>query len=613
MNLKLSRPRSCAGWFLWALIALNLLVPVSNVYAKVRLFGIPFPVHDTVDKQFSYSHLGIANQRSVYDWMINHSGLNADPNHAPSANLSNALNDSEPPPSPTQQIIDYYTGTLHAGEVQSITVPIEAVAAASFGVTAQSALSVTLINPTGDVIDPATPGTDPQILYKAAEPAAEATTPRWSYQYLVEEPSDGIWHMQVTAAETTEIRVTTTGATLVKVGAYTDKTNYRPGEIVTVEAVAIESTGGNTYQLSPGVALSGLVRLSDNSTFPLTFFDDGTNGDIDAANEIYTAQFPAPNIYGDFTVLVEGTKGNLHRINGVRVHVYNLTATIRGVSGERTSDTNGNGRIDELELDVVIDVAEEGNYDVVGDLLTPSGQKLAHGVFSSVDSAGVLTTGLHTVTLSFWGQALREAGFDGPYVLDNVAVQRHAGEFPLPVTMASARTIYTTTTYMAEQFDGERLRVLATSSLADDLTGDSLYESLTISVTFDVLLPGRYEWFGMLVAPDGVLVGQASGRGQLDSQTPAAFVFTGGRIAAAQRNGPFRLTDVYVTTAGGNAATEYFYDVHTTLAYAYTEFESMPIAFHTSTQALLDLNGSGLADVLVISATVAAVALVCWP
>jgi hypothetical protein len=38
MNLKLSRPRSCAGWFLWALIALILLVPVSNIYAKVRLF-----------------------------------------------------------------------------------------------------------------------------------------------------------------------------------------------------------------------------------------------------------------------------------------------------------------------------------------------------------------------------------------------------------------------------------------------------------------------------------------------------------------------------------------------------------------------------------------------
>jgi hypothetical protein len=249
-------------------------------------------------------------------------------------------------------------------------------------------------------------------------------------------------------------------------------------------------------------------------------------------------------------------------------------------------------------------VLEPGNYSVMGNLLAGSGEKIADGTYSTLAAEEVLAAGTHTVTLTFEGKQLREAGIDGPYVLDDLRVSHYFDEFPYPMSVDMKHNVYTTAGYTADQFEGNALRALTASDSAADQTGDGLYDSLTISVTFDVLQPGLYEWHGLLVDGAGVQVAQAARRGELDRQTPAVFTFAGGQLVG--QDGPYTLTNIFITRLAETVETFYFDNVHRTAAYQAAQFGTTPIVLrgeHTT----IDLNGNGLYDQLVISATVAAI------
>jgi hypothetical protein len=91
---------------------------------------------------------------------------------------------------------------------------------------------------------------------------------------------------------------------------------------------------------------------------------------------------------------------------------------------------------------------------------------------------------------------------------------------------------------------------------------------------------------------------------QLDSQTPAVFTFAGGQLVG--QDGPYTLTNVFITRLAETVETFYFDDVHRTAAYQASQFGTTPLVM-TGAHAAIDLNGNGLYDQLVISATVAAI------
>jgi hypothetical protein len=119
-----------------------------------------------------------------------------------------------------------------------------------------------------------------------------------------------------------------------------------------------------------------------------------------------------------------------------------------------------------------------------------------------------------------------------------------------------------------------------------------------------VLQPGLYEWHGLLVDGAGAQVAQAAAAGWLDSQTPAVFTFAGGQLVG--QDGPYTLTDIFITRLAETVETFYFDNVHRTAAYQASQFGTTPIVLTGAHQAI-DLNGNGLYDQLVISATVAAI------
>jgi hypothetical protein len=498
--------------------------------------------------------------------------------------------------SPDAQILTpSITGTLTAGQIQSITVPVEVVTTAGFVVMGDGPLTVTLLTPAGQTIDPATPAVDPNVRYDA-----QGDTTFWYYQYRVETPANGLWQIRIEAAAATEFETFAVGASPLLVHLFRDQGVYRPGETVTLETGVLEEPS----TLHTGFAFSATVQ-APGSDLPLTFHDDGVQGDKLAGDNLYAAQFTAPAANADLEIVVQAAKNNIVRFESLLIPVVAQTATLLGVGNERAVDTNGNGFFDAVLVDVVIDVLEAGDYDVVGDLYTGSGEKAADGVFTTLADGTPFVTGVQTVTLTFDGKTLREAGSDGPYVLDHLEVDHHAAEFDFPMTVDAARTVYTTTAYTADQFEGDALRALTASDRAADLTGDGLYDSLTISVTFDVLQPGLYEWHGLLVDGAGAQVAQAVRRGQLNSQTPAVFTFAGGQLVG--QDGPYTLTNVFITRLGETVETYYFDDVHRTTAYPASQFESTPLVLTASGHTALDANDNGLFDLLVMTATVDAI------
>ncbi len=557
-----------------------------------RADAIPFPSTPNVDATFPVDHFGIISNDEVYEYIINLFDSEIESSSRQARTTSAQISSPD-----AQLLMPSITGTLTAGQMQSLTVPVEAVTTAAFGVIGGGPISVTLMTPSSQIINPDTSAVDPNVRYDEAHD----DTPLWYYRYRLENPADGLWIIQLHAATTTEFEALAVGASPLQMHIFPDHGAYRPGQTITLETGMREETGA----FQAGYVFTATAQLLDGSMILLTFYDDGIQGDKVAGDNLYTAQFTAPDGNGYLEILGQATKADIVRVESLSIPVVAQTATILGVGNERAVDTNGNGFFDTLEIDVVIDVLEAGDYDVAGDLYAGSGEKVADGIFTTLGREP-FTTGVHTVTLTFDGKTLREAGSDGPYVLDYLDVAHYAGGFFDSMTVDFARTVYTTTAYTADQFEGDALRALTTSDRAADLTGDGLYDSLTISVTFDVLQPGLYDWSGWLVDGAGAPVAQAARRGQLDSQAPAVFTFTGRELQLSGRNGPYTLTNIFITRLAETVETFYFGNVHRTASYQSSQFASTPVAFDLQ-HYTVDLNGNDLYDQLVVTATVAAI------
>jgi hypothetical protein len=103
---------------------------------------------------------------------------------------------SQVEPEPLAQPLFSVSGVLAPGATQTFTVPLEAVLTATFQVFASPQVSVTLLTPTNELVDPATPFTNPQITY-TVQPGDEYSF----YQYRVDAPADGVWQVQLQASE----------------------------------------------------------------------------------------------------------------------------------------------------------------------------------------------------------------------------------------------------------------------------------------------------------------------------------------------------------------------------------------------------------------------------
>ncbi len=339
------------------------------------------------------------------------------------------------------------------------------------------------------------------------------------------------------------------------------------------------------------------LLLAGNDYYATLYADNHTWRELDAVaqrfqgagctRECSRADIPAP-----------GTRG---------LAPIDDSAAIGPVTDERPVDADGDGRFDTLTLTVTLAVTTTGDYQLGGWLTAADGQQLAGASYAS-DHSRPLCAGVHAVPLSFDGRSLYSDGIDGPYTLSDLAlIYNSAPDTYVPPTIDEAGHWYTTAAYTWRQFAGDGHTPTASASRVEDVTGSGLYDFLAIDVQFRDLVPGDYQWLGLLLGASGCHAADSKGEGPLDGSTPATFYVTGSRIRSSGCDGPYTLTNVYLVGIGVQVTTSYFDDLHSTAPYTAAQFAATPLVFGSFDLAYSDPDHDAVRNSLVISATVAAV------
>lgn len=335
---------------------------------------------------------------------------------------------------------------LTAGEQRTIAVPVTG---SFFFLIVHSIMpmTITLVDPTGWVLTPESAPTEPSVRYNSKQGFLMLREGR-SHFFQIANPVAGAWQIILTTAAANKVILYGTVRSAWQVQSKFDKSTYRPGDLVTVQAMLAE---GDRPQI--GATISGTVTLPDGAHFPLTFADDGLQGDATTQDGRYTAQFTAPSFNSHPEIDLHARYDNVVRKERTTIQVVGPTATLQQVSAERAIDTDGNGLYERLEVDLLLAVQSVGLYEIQGELVDSNGQKVA---FSMVEQPfNAVDVGLQTITLVFDGAYLQGAGSNGPYIVSNLLLKYNDPSVYFPFSVGSYQNVYTTTAYDHRQFEAE--------------------------------------------------------------------------------------------------------------------------------------------------------------
>jgi formylglycine-generating enzyme required for sulfatase activity len=307
------------------------------------------------------------------------------------------------------------SGELDDGQTFSGGFPVDWDGQSVFYVTWEGGdLDFTLVDADDRPITPAVADTDPNIRYgkEAGEDGGLAT-------YVFTETVTGLWSYSVSAV-TDPYPITYA----VEVNAYTALVaeafapQWQPfgGPVVLTATV----TAAEVPVL--GATITATVWQPDGNEFVLNLQDDGLDPDPIAGDGVYSGRFEETAQGGYYTIWVEaeGSYGG-HDYRRTTQTVFSVApekASMAGTYADEAADEDGNGLYDYLDVDVGIFVTEAGTLSLSA--------VLAGGVGEFIDLANavaeITATGIHTFTLRFAGEAIRESGLDGPYTVAPVTL-----------------------------------------------------------------------------------------------------------------------------------------------------------------------------------------------
>lgn len=253
-------------------------------------------------------------------------------------------------------------------------------------------------------------------------------------------------------------------------------------------------------------------------------------------------------------------------------------------------DTDGNGLFDLLELTINISVTVPGNFYLSVNLFDGSNTS-----FITSDFLFLSLSGPSSVVVDLYGPDIRRSGFDGPYLAN---LYLYDDGFSL-----DDYDQHTTAAYLATDFDDIPLRFYPPHTDSGvDTDGNGLFDWLRVNAVVNVSETGTYilqgdlrDSFGFGIDYESVTIFLNPGINTV------ALDFVGWRIYANGVDGPYT---AYLSAFDSS----YRYldsSVHTTQAYAYTDFEAPPLRFAPPhSDSGLDTDGDGLNDFLRVNATV---------
>jgi hypothetical protein len=366
-----------------------------------------------------------------------------------------------------------------------------------------------------------------------------------AYAATISNPATGSWTLTVrdTAAVAMTIDVLVTyyfnnATRLVLAGG---GATYRLGSKVRLALAAFDGSKHLT-----GVTVAARMFRPSDPTFtpvPVTFQDDGKNGDETANDGIYETLL-TPVVAGTYQVQanVTGTAstGAFRRTAATTLTFAPVRAQIIGVT-DRGSDDDGDGLVDRVVVAATAKITEAGKYMIVVRLSASNGHEL------EAATEMTLPTGSTPTDVSFRANDLINGlGVDGPYT---VAEVRYYAEIKSDFVLADSRdNLGVTGAYRLDGLQHPPLRLdpAATSVfLHKNAFSEVDYMFVNLVVICDI--PGTYTWAGTLVDRNDREIGFTTATSKLVSgRNPLGLAFVGKDIGLNKVDGPYFVTNFTV-------------------------------------------------------------------
>ncbi|HXK36109.1 MAG TPA: hypothetical protein VJ553_00830, partial [Candidatus Paceibacterota bacterium] len=253
------------------------------------------------------------------------------------------------------------------------------------------------------------------------------------------------------------------------------------------------------------------------------------------------------------------------------------------------NDTDGDSLYDYLEISVMVDVAIEGDYTIIGVLRADSWA----GIIDTVSNTTHLTVGVHSVNLDYPGWPIYENG--------------DSDDMDITLEAWNASVLVDTETYTTGDYyfywDFETAPgwfAPPHNEYGLDINGDTLYDYLVAEIQVTVETAGYYEVTAELYRWGTIEI--LSNTSYLPvGTTTVEILFTGWLILNWGDNGPFTIyLDLYDDDGRWMDSGSF-----TTAAYLYTAFQTLPAQFGTPNEAYVeDADSDGDYDALFVNATV---------
>lgn len=321
------------------------------------------------------------------------------------------------------------------------------------------------------------------------------------------------------------------------------------------------------YQIK--ATLLGTASSIQNLLLPVTLVQGNQSLTLDFAGvAIYRAQLDGPyqivvNMAQNDTTVASRvlTSQPYQYLQFEGLIEFNGTLQAQGI------DTNGNGKFEQLQVDIPVLARTTGSFHIRATLKDNSGDK------SLVAAQDVLFDNNNlNLSLLFDGAAIHGLQMDGPYSLTLVLVQQ-TNDYVSDVVPVPQMT----QAFSHEEFESAGQTRLLTlngnnSDLGVDTNGNSLFDNLQVNIGIGVALAGSYNWTASLVDVNGRVLSLGSSQGFLGLGNQSLTLnYPGQAIGSNGVAGPYFVRDLLVF---GNTGANLVSTIGaTTQPYAASQFE----------------------------------------
>jgi len=532
----------------------------NNNTEPLRSFQIYPYLNKINDGEFPYGHSEMHEKASVYKKVLNildpffrtsNSIVNESEMFTNNNNFNNNISDS-------LQTIYNQIDSLDINETKTKIVRIENTSLAkflTFGSTDN--FSFSLIDPNNNIID----STNSAYLSSLDEFGKFAG-------FNITNPLEGNWKL-ITKSDLTKATVSNNVSIISdkKINVSTNKQYYS-----TNESFNIFADFNSSSQNIIGAIVNITLLKNNGSIDSLTLFDDGQHSDSLANDGFYANTYQGTDISGSVEIKATGIKDSLIRSNTTHVYIVPNSADFNGNYNENTIDSDGDGLIDTLVIDIGVNVNTAGNYIISGNLNHTQDTTITSASFNSLNSAQ-LNAGSNNVRLSFVGSEIFNEGYDGPYLLSNLTLT----DLQNNLQVDFKEQPFTTQAFTVTQFERPLLSLVGNNTETTFLSNGKI-SSLVINFDVDFIKEGIYEYNAELTDTNDNYIKWEGGTATIFSSqvgiNTLSLFFSGNDINKKRFDGPYLVKNLSINTTDPNLpdANLYVKQLHKTSNYNYGDF-----------------------------------------